>query len=448
MENKEFYKLTFKTVMPLMVQSLLTSSVNFIGQIMVSKLGVTEIAGIGVANKIYSLYFLVLYGTCCGCVMFVSQYWGKKDLEGLKKIMGMTCTITVSLGVLATFLTALFPEQCLSFFTSDSEIIASGANYLRTVSASYFLLSLIYPINYMLRGMTRVQIIFCSATVSVLINIMANYTLILGNLGAPALGVEGAALGTVIARFSELAVLIIYLIWSRNPVLYQFHKNFKYTAAEMKNFLLKALPLAGNEFFWGIGTTLYFIVYGHMGKSALAAMSIMSTIQTLVQTFGLSFSSSAAVIIGNEIGKGNEAEVHICARRFHKLAVYVGLIEMAAMLLLTEPIVALYQIKGTETGNYLLQTLYLMSSFLVLNAFNSMNTEGLFRSGGDVKTVLLMDMGGIWLVGLTLTFLFGEILKLPLIMVYSAFIFVEIYKFLIGTYRYRSGKWLNKLELR
>ena len=345
-------------------------------------------------------------------------------------------------------MTALFPEQCLSFFTSDSEIIASGANYLRTVSASYFLLSLIYPINYMLRGMTRVQIIFCSATVSVLINIMANYTLILGNLGAPALGVEGAALGTVIARFSELAVLIIYLIWSRNPVLYQFHKNFKYTAADMKNFLLKALPLAGNEFFWGIGTTLYFIVYGHMGKSALAAMSIMSTIQTLVQTFGLSFSSSAAVIIGNEIGKGNEAEVHICARRFHKLAVYVGLIEMAAMLLLTEPIVALYQIKGTETGNYLLQTLYLMSSFLVLNAFNSMNTEGLFRSGGDVKTVLLMDMGGIWLVGLTLTFLFGEILKLPLIMVYSAFIFVEIYKFLIGTYRYRSGKWLNKLELR
>ena len=448
MENKEFYKLTFKTVMPLMVQSLLTSSVNFIGQIMVSKLGVTEIAGIGVANKIYSLYFLVLYGTCCGCVMFVSQYWGKKDLEGLKKIMGMTCTITVSLGIIATFLTALFPEQCLSFFTSDSEIIASGSNYLRTVSASYFLLSLIYPINYMLRGMTRVQIIFCSATVSVLINIMANYTLILGNLGAPALGVEGAALGTVIARFSELAVLLIYLIWSRNPVLYQFHKNFNYTATEMKNFLLKALPLAGNEFFWGIGTTLYFIVYGHMGKSALAAMSIMSTMQTLVQTFGLSFSSSAAVIIGNEIGKGNEAQVHICARRFHKLAVYVGMIEMAAMLLLTEPIVALYQIKGTETGDYLLQTLYLMSSFLVLNTFNSMNTEGLFRSGGDVKTVLLMDMGGIWLVGLTLTFLFGEVLKLPLIIVYSAFIFVEIYKFLIGTYRYRSGKWLNKLELR
>ena len=161
--------------MPLMVQSLLTSSVNFIGQIMVSKLGVTEIAGIGVANKIYSLYFLVLYGTCCGCVMFVSQYWGKKDLEGLKKIMGMTCTITVSLGIIATLLTALFPIQCLSFFTSDPEIIASGSKYLRTVSASYFLLSLIYPINYMLRGMTRVQIIFCSATLSVLINILANF---------------------------------------------------------------------------------------------------------------------------------------------------------------------------------------------------------------------------------------------------------------------------------
>ena len=98
MNKKEFYRLTFKTVTPLMIQSLLTSSVNFIDQLMVSKLGVAEIAAIGIANKIYSMYFLVLYGTCCACVMFVSQYWGRQEIDALRRIMGMTATITVKPG--------------------------------------------------------------------------------------------------------------------------------------------------------------------------------------------------------------------------------------------------------------------------------------------------------------------------------------------------------------
>jgi putative MATE family efflux protein len=381
-------------------------------------------------------------------VMFVSQYWGKQELDGLRRIMGMTVTITVSLGVLVTLSTALFPAQCISLFSDDSEIIAYGAGYLRMVSISYLLLSLIYPINYMLRGMTRVQIVLYSAAVSVVINVVSNYILIFGHFGAPRLGVRGAALGTVATRASELAILLIYLVRSKNPILTEFHKMFTYTWTGFKSFLSKALPLAGNEFFWGMGTTLYFVVYGHMGKEALAAMSIMATMQTLVQTFGLSFSGSAAVIVGNEIGKGNREVIYLCAKRFHRLAIYVGASLTVIMLLLTKQIVRMYGISGTETGVYLTQCLYIMSSFLTLNTYNSMNVEGLFRSGGDVKTVLLMDMGGIWMIGLTLTFLFGDVLGLPVAIVYTAFVFVEIYKLIIGTVRYRSHKWLNSLELR
>lgn len=448
MEKKEFYKITLKTVLPLMLQSLLTSSVNFIDQVMVGKLGVSEIAAVGVANKLYSLFYLVLYGTCCACVMFVSQYWGKKDIDGVRQTMGMTCTITITLGVFVTIATAIFPRQCMSLFTTDKEVIRCGISYLRAISASYLLLSFIYPINYLLRGTTRVQIILCSSTVSVLMNIIANYAFIFGKLGMPHMGVAGAAIGTVITRGSELAILLIYLIATKNEVITAIPKMFQYSAKGFWMFLKKALPLAGNEFFWGIGTTIYFVIYGHIGTAQLAAMSIMNTIQTMEQTFSLSLSSSAAVIVGNEIGKGNRQEVFRCGNRFHRLAVLVGIATAIMVLVLIKPIVYLYGVSGTAVGKYLTKCLIVLCIFLPIHCYNSMNIEGLFRSGGDIRYVLIMDMGGIWLIGLPLTVLLGDVLNLPIVIVYAAFIVVELYKLPIGIRRYRSEKWLHQLDLK
>lgn len=447
MTKREFYSLTVKTVLPLMLQSLLTSSVNFIDQIMVGKLGVSEIAAVGVANKIYSLFYLVLYGTCCACVMFVSQYWGRKDVEGVRKIMGMTCSITVTLGGFVTLATLLFPRQCLALFTPDVAVIDSGAGYLRTISASYLLLSFIYPINYLLRGQTRVRIVLATSVGSVFMNIFANYAFIFGNFGMPELGVVGAAIGTVATRAVELAILIIYLAVSHNEVIQDICGMFRYKGREFLVFVKKALPLASNEFLWGVGTSVYLVIYGHMGTEELAAMSIMNTLQTMVQTFGLSLSSSAAVIVGGEIGKGNRDNVFVCGGRFHRLAIGMGAVVGLSLFFLIRPIVGAYSLTGTYTGVLLTQTLTVMCCYLPLSCYNSMNIEGLFRSGGDIRFVLLMDTGGIWFVGMPLTILFGDVLALPLLIVFMAYACVEIYKLVIGFFRYRSGKWLHTLSL-
>lgn len=447
MTKREFYSLTVKTVLPLMLQSLLTSSVNFIDQIMVGKLGVSEIAAVGVANKIYSLFYLVLYGTCCACVMFVSQYWGRKDVEGVRKIMGMTCSITVTLGGFVTLATLLFPRQCLALFTPDAAVIDSGVGYLRTISASYLLLSFIYPINYLLRGQTRVRIVLATSVGSVFMNIFANYAFIFGNFGMPELGVVGAAIGTVATRAVELAILFIYLAVSHNEVIQDICGMFRYKGREFLVFVKKALPLASNEFLWGVGTSVYLVIYGHMGTEELAAMSIMNTLQTMVQTFGLSLSSSAAVIVGSEIGKGNRDNVFVCGGRFHRLAIGMGAVVGLSLFFLIRPIVGAYSLTGTYTGVLLTQTLTVMCCYLPLSCYNSMNIEGLFRSGGDIRFVLLMDTGGIWFVGMPLTILFGDVLSLPLLIVFMAYVCVEIYKLVIGFFRYRSGKWLHTLSL-
>lgn len=447
MTKREFYSLTVKTVLPLMLQSLLTSSVNFIDQIMVGKLGVSEIAAVGVANKIYSLFYLVLYGTCCACVMFVSQYWGRRDVEGVRKIMGMTCSITVTLGVFVTLATLLFPRQCLALFTPDAAVIDSGVGYLRMISASYLLLSFIYPINYLLRGQTRVRIVLATSVGSVFMNIFANYAFIFGNFGMPRLGVVGAAIGTVATRTVELTILLIYLAVSHNEVIQNIGGMFRYNGPEFLTFVKKALPLAANEFLWGVGTSVYLVIYGHMGTEELAAMSIMNTLQTMVQTFGLSLSSSAAVIVGGEIGKGNRDNVFVCGGRFHRLAIGMGAVVGLSLFCLIRPIVGAYSLTGTYTGVLLTQTLTVMCCYLPLSCYNSMNIEGLFRSGGDIRFVLLMDTGGIWFVGMPLTILLGDVLTLPFLLVFMAYVCVEIYKLIIGFCRYRSGKWLHTLSL-
>lgn len=447
MDRKEFYSLTWKTVMPLMLQSLLTSSVNFIDQIMVGKLGVSEIAAVGVANKIYSLFYLVLYGTCCAMVMYVSQYWGKKDVAGVRKVMGMTCSITVTLGIIVTTATSLFPGFCLSLFSKDVAVIEAGTGYLRTISASYLLLSFIYPINYLLRGQTRVRIVLVTAIGSVFMNIFANYAFIFGNFGMPRLNVVGAAIGTVATRSVELLILLIYLIAGKNEILQNLKGLFLFKSHEVVVFLKKAVPLATNEFLWGIGTSVYLVVYGHMGTEELAAMSIMSTLQTMVQTFGLSLSSSAAVIVGNEIGRGDKESVFLCGRRFHRLAVGMGMLVGSVLFCILGSIVSAYSLDNTRTGLLLTQCLTIMCCYLPFSCYNSMNTEGLFRSGGDVKFVLLMDTGSIWLIGMPLTALFGYVLGLPLCITFLAYVAVEIYKFIMGTVRYRSEKWLHQLSL-
>ena len=447
MNRKQFYMLTLKTVIPLMLQSLLTSSVNFIDQIMVGKLGVSEIAAVGVANKIYSLFYLILYGTCCALVMFVSQYWGKRDVDGVRKVVGMTCCITVTLGIFVTIATALFPRICLSLFTNDQAVIEAGIGYLRAISASYLLLSFIYPINYLLRGQTRVRIVLITAIGSVFMNIFANYAFIFGHFGMPRMNVVGAAIGTVATRTVELSILIIYLAASHNEVLQDIRGLFHFRLQEMVVFLKTAIPLAMNEFLWGVGTSVYLVVYGHMGTEELAAMSIMSTLQTMVQTFGLSLSSSAAVIVGNEIGKGKKESVFLCGKRFHCLAVAMGAVVGLTLFFLIHPIVGSYSIAGTRTGQLLSECLIIMCCYLPFSCYNSMNIEGLFRSGGDIKYVLIMDTGSIWLIGMPLTALFGYVMNLPLCLTFLAYVAVEIYKIIIGTLRYRSGKWLHQLSL-
>ena len=444
-ENKEFLKLLFVTVLPLLIQSLFMQSINLIDQLMVSRLGDEAIAAIGASNKLLSIYNSFLYGTCSGSAMFLAQYWGNKDVKGFQRVLGIAMTATVTMGTIISVLVLAVPRQLISIFADDALVIEYGIDYMKTVVLAYFLMGIVFPLNFALRSMNKVKVTMISTITSVLLNCAANYVFIFGKFGFPEMGVKGAALGTVVTRVVEIIILFTYFIVSKNPVLRNIRNLFNYQKSYIVNFVSKAVPLIGNEMMWSLGTTIYFIIYGRTGKEALAAMSIMQTLQMLAKIFSGGFCGSASIIIGNEIGKGDVDRVQRFCKKFHVAAFIVGVISCLGVIALINPVQKAYDIAGTQTGEYVKQCMYILSIYIIMNACNSINVEGIFRSGGDVAYVTLMDMGSIWLIGMPFTLITGLVLKCDIAVIYLAYIVLEIYKLPLGHIRFKSGKWLHKL---
>lgn len=445
-ENREFMKLLCRTVFPLLIQSLFMQSINFIDQIMVSSLGTEAVAAIGASNKLMSIYNSFLYGSCSGCAMFLAQFWGKKDIKGFQRMFGLTITVTVTIGIGFVALVLAVPQTLIGIFSEDGIVIGQAVDYMRTVCIAYFLMSIIFPLNFLLRSMNKVKVTMTNTIVSVFFNCIVNYILIYGKLGFPAMGVRGAAIATVMCRVVELTVLMIYILLSKNPAFHHMKNCFTYNMEYAKNFVKKAVPLIGNEMMWSMGTTIYFIIYGRAGTDALAAMSIMQTLQMLAKIATGGFCGASSIIIGNEIGKGDEKKVYRYCKKFHVAALFVGIISAIVILLLISPVISIYGIGETRVGTYVARCMVILAVYIVMNSCNSINVEGIFRSGGDVGYVTLMDMGSIWLIGMPFTILTGLVWHADVVIIYLAYPLLEIYKLFLGHYRFKSGKWLHKLH--
>lgn len=443
-ENKAFFKLLAVTVLPLLVQSIFTQCINFIDQIMVSSLGTEAIAAIGASNKLLSLYNSFLYGSGSGCAMFLAQYWGARDHESFRKILGVLLTITLSIGALFSALVLAMPTQLIMIFVDDPIVIDLGVKYMRAVVPAYFMMSIIFPLEYMLRSMNKVKITMIESVISVLINCFANYVFIYGKFGCPKLGVIGAALGTVLCRAASILGLLIYIVVSKNEIMRDPKKLFAFDMYYVKAFFRRAVPLIGNEMMWNLGTTIYFIIYGRAGTDALAAMSIMQTLQMLAKIASGGFCGASTIIIGNEIGNGDLDKVKRYCDKFRVTAFFVGLFSAMMVMIIRIPILYAYSIQGTVVGEYVSNCMLVLSLYIFINCNNNILVEGIFRSGGDIMYLTIMDMGSIWLVGMPLTVLAG-VLHLHVVIIYAAYIALELYKVPLGFVRYKSGKWLHLL---
>lgn len=443
-KDKVFINKIIMIGIPIAFQNLLNTLLNFVDTMMIGGLGESTIAGVGLANKVFFVFSLLLFGVVSGSAVLTAQYYGKRDVKNIRKVLGVSLILGL-LGSLIFVLGGLFvPKAVMRIFTPMEGTIEIGARYLRVIAISYPITAVTMCYTAVLRSTNRVKAPVMITIVSILTNVVLNYILIFGKFGAPKMGVEGAALATLIARILELS-LILFIVYkkeieasARIKELLDFDKEF------IKKYFKTVSPVIANEFMWGLGVTMYSLVYGRMGDEAVATITISQNVEQICIVLFQGLSAATGVILGNELGanKLEKAEKHATFIFIMQFA-FTGVM-MLVCLLIRQPLINLFNVSGQVSLNveYCLNAFILYMPFRM---FNLINIVGVLRSGGDTKVALALDVSSVWGVGIPLAIIGGLFLKLPIYYVYSLITLEEVYKFILGYRRYKKKIWVKNI---
>ena len=454
--DKEFLKRTFKITIPIVLQNLLNNLVNLVDTLMIGKLGETSIAAVGLANKLFFVFALLMFGVGSGASVLASQYWGKGEPLNIKRVLRISLILGIGGSLLFAIPGFFFPELVMSIFTPLEGTISLGAKYLVIIVFSYPLTAVTMTYISILRSMNYVKLPVIITSISILVNVFFNYTLIYGKLGFPMLGVSGAALATLIARLVEFLALLflVYRHKAGDGKLGDFvHLQYDKLKAKGEPFLNKlflkryfstAAPVIANEFIWGLGVTMYSLVYGRMGDAATAAITITNTVEQVSLVFFFGICHAAAVLLGNELGSNQLKKAEEHAKNYMVMMFILSVIGAIIVFIAKDPVVALFEVSD-QVLDYVKLCITVFALYMPIRMLNTLIIVTILRSGGDTKASLILDMTSVWLIGIPMAILGGLVLELPIYIVYAMILIEEVYKLILSYIRYKQKKWLKNI---
>lgn len=450
-QGKAFYRNLLVLSLPIVLQNLVTTSLALVDTFMVGMLGEAPLAAVTLANLPISVIQFVVFGIQSGSSVLISQYWGKKDLDSINRVVGVSAFVAGGVSVLFALALFFFPTQIMGLLTNDAVLRDIAAEYGRIVGFSYIFNSLTGVYVGAHRSMENPKLGLIVFSISMCANTVLNWVFIFGNLGAPRLGVVGAAAATLISRVIEFTVMAVYAMST---------KRFRLRPALLlrpgteisRKFLKYATPVVLNETLWGLGTALYPTIMGHMDGSTeiLAAYSVAGNIDRFCTVAVLAVGATSAIIVGREIGVGHADRVYSVGKALNAVSVMLGAVIGGLMLLATYFVVEPYfypvypafqNCPGAAEITTMILTI--VALFLPARAFNTTNIVGVLRGGGDVRFATLIDLLPLWLIALPLAALSGLVAKLGILWVYLSIETENITKFFLGVLRFRSGNWIH-----
>lgn len=444
LRDRDFFRSMLAIAVPVAFQQLITASLNMLDVLMVGQLGETSVAALGLANQIFFLLILFLFGVTSGMSIFTAQYWGKRDEENIRKVLGICLVIAVSVAVMFTLAATLIPEILMSYYTEDTEVIRLGSEYLRIVGLSYVMMAIAVSYISILRSITMVKMTVLVAVIALGLKTVISYVLIFGLAGFPALGVRGAAIGTAIGWTFECVLLLVMVYALKTPLAANPLSFFQFSRPFAMNVLKTSMPAALNEVLWSVGITTYNAVYARIGTDAIAAVNINATIEELVFVLFIGVGNACAVMVGNKIGEGRKDLAFEYGRRFVILGVALALMGGAIVLAVRETVISLYQISPAAMQS-LRMLMLVYALFNWIRVFNFMLFIGALRSGGDTRYAMFTELFSIWVIGVPAALIGGFVLHLPVYGVYALVLLEEAVKAIIVFRRFISRKWINDL---
>ena len=447
---KELYKKVFTIGIPVSIENMIYSLMNFIDVFMVGKenvvlgLGTAAVAGLGFANQIFMIFIVSLFGLNSGGRILAAQYYGKKDYKNLKKCLGITITVGLLFSFLFFLMGLFIPEKIIGIFTSDPKVLKLGANYFRIIALIYPLIGLGYSFNMQLRAIGKNQYSLYSTIIGLCINLVGNYLFINGNLGFPAMGVVGAAIATVIARIVSVFYLIYIIYKNKLPMAGNFQELFKLSWSFIAKALKISIPVFGHEIMWVTGVSMYVIIYGRIGTQATAAIQVVKSISNLVFTLVFGLSSGTAAIIGQEIGAGNEENAYKYAVELLKISLVIGT-AVALFVYAICPVVLILMKVDSAIYPLARQIVFSEGILIIIKTTGTLFIVGVLRAGGDTLWTMFADLIPLWTFAIPLTYIAGLKFGLPVALVYLCSGSDELLKMPFCIQRLKSRKWINNL---
>lgn len=450
-QGPQFYSHVAKLTIPIVLQNVITSTLSMADTFMVGLLGEEQMAALTLANIPVFVLILFLFGVQSGATILMSQYWGKQDLDNIQRVMGLSTMLSMATTGIIAIILFLFPVPFLSLFGNDSEVIALAAGYGKLIGFAYFFngITLMYVAAYRSMGQSKIGMYLLG--ISMVLNLFLNWVFIYGNLGAPALGVQGAAVGTLIARMVEFALMIYHACTSKTMKF-----NLKIFLSPGKEIIAKfkkhSTTVIFNETAWGLGTASYPSVMGHMEGSTeiLAAMAVATNIERILMVAGFGMAASTSIIIGNAIGAGKSPEkVFDMAYCLATVGTIIGFLSGILLLIITftflPQVLAPTFLLSPEATEIAQLMLVMLALFMALRTFNNICVVGIFRGGGDTKKSMIVDLSSLWLFAIPMSVFVGLVLKLHIFWVTLAMAMETLLKSFVGIYFLRRKDWIKNM---
>lgn len=443
-KDRAFYVNFFKIYSALVLQNVITLSVNLADNLMLGAYSETSLAGVAAVNQIQFIYQQLLMALGDGLVIFCSQYWGKKQVGPMKKIAASAMHAALAVGVLLFVLVSLFPYRALGMFTTDQAIIGEGVKYLGIIRFTYLLFAVTQLLLAALRSVEVVRIAMCLSAVTFFVNCGINYVLIYGRFGAPELEARGAAIGTLIARIIECAVLIVFVVKKEKRLKLKLQDYLQFDRVLCRDYFRITAPMLVVQGLWGLNTALQTVILGHMTAAAIAANSVASTLFMMVKSMAVGAASTASIIIGKTIGMGDIKVVKQYSIRLQKLFLGIGIVSGIILFFIRIPILNLYELSAStkEMANTFL---LILSVVIVGMSYQMPTNNGIIRGGGNAMFVVKMDLVSIWMIVIPLSFIMAFVVKASPAVVVCCLNADQIFKCVPAFLESHYGNWIRKL---
>lgn len=445
-KDSAFYKRAAAIAIPISLQSVITIGVNLADTVMVGALGENTLSATALANQFINIFHICCMGIGMGASVLTARFWGMKDITSLKKTITLMLRLCIGLATIVFMLPTIFaPEFLMKIYSDDALVIAEGVRYYKWMIPCYLLQGLSLTCTIVLRSVGQVKIPLYSSIGAFFVNIFFNYVFIFGKWGFPEMGIEGAGIGTLIARLFEFAFICGYFFILDKKICYRIKDITMKCRDLLHDYITISLPVFVSDTLLALGNSAVAMVMGRIGKEFVSANSITVVTQQLSTVLIQGICHAGCIMTGHTLGEGEKEKAQEQAWTFFGLGVVIGAVAGGIILLISKPVIGMYNITE-ETRMIAQQLMNSIALIVVFQAVNSILTKGVLRGGGDTKFLMVADILFLWIVSVPFGALAGLVWHLDAFWIYFLLKVDQVIKAVWCVFRLKSGKWIKVIS--